>query len=269
MKPHLLLEPTIQLAKQAGIEILKIYQNPAIAIKTKSDKSPVTAADLIAHEIITHGLKQLTPELPILSEESAAIAFAERKTWKCYWLIDPLDGTKEFIDHLDDFTVNIALIENHQPILGIVYAPALALCYFACTDHGAFKQTAEQPAAAIKVTSHQNETTRIAASRRHGTQELQAFLQKLTNATVISRGSALKFALVAEGLADVYPRLTPTSEWDTAAGQCIVEQAGGAVIDVAGKPLRYNTKESLLNPAFLAVGNTKQIWLDYLHRETK
>jgi 3'(2'), 5'-bisphosphate nucleotidase len=263
MKPNLLLEPAVQLAKQAGVEILKIYQQPELAIKTKDDKTPVTAADLLAHNIIIQGLKHLTPELPILSEESASIPFTERQHWQRYWLIDPLDGTKEFIEHLDDFTINIALIENHKPVLGVVHAPALGQCYFACVSQGAFKQTAEQSITPIKASSLQN-SARVATSRRHGLHELQAFLQKLTNYTVLSRGSALKFALLAEGLADVYPRLSPTSEWDTAAGQCVVEQAGGAVIDCAGKPLRYNTKESLLNPAFLAVADATQNWLQYL-----
>jgi 3'(2'), 5'-bisphosphate nucleotidase len=254
-----LLEPTIQLAKQAGAKILSFYQHTNTAIKTKADNTPLTEADLCAHEIISNGLKQLTPDLPILSEESAAIAFSERKTWQRYWLIDPLDGTKEFLDRFDDFTVNIALIDNHQSVLGVLYAPALSVCYFACVDQGAFKQVGEQTATSIKVAAQQNSTLRVTASRRHNSTKLQTFLAQLKNYTVISRGSALKFALVAEGSVDIYPRLSPTSEWDTAAGQCIVEQAGGTVIDLQGNPLRYNAKASLLNPMFLAIGNNNKL----------
>lgn len=265
MTPSDLLTSVITLAQQAGEKILAIYQrNEKTAIKIKTDNSPVTAADLIAHEIINKGLKQLTPELPILSEESAAIPFNERKQWQRYWLIDPLDGTKEFIEHLDDFTVNIALIENHQPILGVVYAPALVTCYFASKGTGAFKQIEQQTPQAIHTVAYKSTNTRVVASRRHGRTELEDFLQQLGDYTVISRGSAIKCALVAEGSADVYPRLSPTSEWDIAAAQCIVEEAGGAVIDTTGKTLRYNTKESLLNPSFLAVGDFTHNWINYL-----
>lgn len=258
-----LLKPVIRLAELAGEKIMEIYQDKNFDIKTKIDKTPVTKADLIAHKIITEGLIQLTPDLPVLSEESKAISFETRKTWQRYWLIDPLDGTKEFIDHLDNFTINIALIDHQKPVLGVVYAPALACCYFACEGQGAFKQTREQQAIPIKTTSWQGGVVRVTTSHRHGLNELQLFLKNLSDATIISRGSALKFALIAEGEADIYPRLTPTSEWDTAAGQCIVEQAGGAVIDCQGNALRYNTKESLLNPPFLAVGDVKQDWLHY------
>lgn len=260
-----LLNPIIQLAKHAGEEIMAIYRRgETAAIQTKSDASPLTLADLAAHRIISAGLKELQPAWPILSEEDAIPAFAERQLWQHYWLIDPLDGTKEFIEQTNDFTVNIALIENHQPILGVVYVPALALCYFASKNGGAFKQIGEQEPEDIHAANWQGGTARVAASRRHGLTELQSFLHQLQNFTIVSRGSALKCCLVAEGKADIYPRLSPTSEWDIAAAQCIVEQAGGAIIDTKGVSLRYNNKDSVENPSFLAVGDNSFDWLQYL-----
>jgi 3'(2'), 5'-bisphosphate nucleotidase len=264
MNPKPLLQFVIDLAKHAGEKILEFYHHDHLAIKIKSDNSPVTEADIVAHQTIVAGLQQLTPELPVLSEESAMIPFAQRQQWQCYWLIDPIDGTKEFIDHTDDFAISIALVEAHKPILGIVYAPALKICYFACEGAGAFKQSADQTPQSIHTASWQNASYRIATSRRHGIDKLQKFLQQIKDFSVIQRGSALKCGLVAEGAADVYPRLSPTSEWDIAAGQCIIEQAGGAVINTHGNPLQYNTKESLLNPAFLAVGDKSFNWLQYL-----
>lgn len=263
-KPSL-VESVVALALQAGEKILDLYQQPQITIvKTKSDSSPLTAADLVAHNILVAGLQQLIPELPILSEESTAIPYAKRATWQRYWLIDPLDGTREFINRTDDFTVNIALIEAHRPILGVVYAPALASCYFAEQGHGAYKLLQAQTPQRIHCVPWQGEAVKVTVSRRHGLGQVEDFLQRLKNFTKLPRGSALKCCLVAEGLADVYPRLSPTSEWDTAAAQCILEQAGGILFDVHGQPLRYNTKESLLNPSFLAVGDPLHDWLQYL-----
>lgn len=256
-----LFSHVITLAKQAGEEILAIYQGQII-VDAKADLSPLTAADLAAHKIIVDGLKQLTPDVPVLSEESAETPFTERKNWQRYWLVDPLDGTKEFIEKNDEFTVNIALIENHQPVFGVVYAPALNICYFAMRGKGAFKQenSVSQP---IHVKANVGKQIHVVTSRRHGLSELQYFLQQLGDHTMLHRGSALKFGLVAEGVADIYPRLGPTSEWDTAAAQCIVEEAGGAVVDLSGKPFRYNTKASLLNPEFLAVGDVNYHWQKY------
>lgn len=250
-----LLNGVIGLAKKAGEEILGIYRRPEdIAVQTKSDESPLTQADLIAHHLITDGLQQLTPSLPVLSEESIAIPFVERQKWQQYWLVDPLDGTKEFIQKTDDFTVNIALIENHRPILGVVYVPVEKLCYFAMQGKGAFKQIGETPPQQINTRHNAHESLVVVASRRHGVRELQAFLERLGDHTIVHRGSALKFCIVAEGVADIYPRFGPTSEWDTAAGQCIVEAAGGKVVDLNGQPLRYNSKQSLLNPSFVVEG---------------
>ncbi len=255
----LLLNSVIKLAKEAGEKIKEIYQQiDSVAVHIKSDQSPLTEADLIAHQVLAHGLKQLTPHLPILSEESVAIPFAERSSWQRYWLVDPLDGTKEFIQKTDDFTVNIALIEDHKPILGVIYAPISGLCYFAEKGQGAFKQLGENLPQPIHSHSNLSSPVTVVVSRRHGLAELQAFLQRLGDHTIVNRGSALKFCLVADGTADIYPRFGPTSEWDTAAGQCIVEVAGGKVVDLSGGSLDYNTKESLLNPSFLVIGDARR-----------
>lgn len=260
-----LLNSATQIAKDAGHEILKFYHGAkAIAVNLKSDQSPLTEADLVANQLIIAKLKQLTPSLPILSEESAPITFAERKKWQQYWLIDPIDGTKEFINKTNEFTVNIALIADHKPILGIVHAPALQHCYFAAAGIGAFKQENNFPAQQITTRPYNHKKIVVTASRRHGHGQLENFLAQLGSYTIVQRGSALKCGLVAEGVADIYPRFGPTSEWDIAAGQCVLEQAGGKIIDFSGKPLRYNTKESLENPPFLAVGDVNQDWLSYL-----
>lgn len=248
------------LAQQAGAKILEFYQHHNV-VQTKPDSSPLTAADLAANKIIIEGLQQLTPNLPVLSEESAVIPFQKRQQWSSYWLVDPLDGTRDFLEKNGEFTVNIALIEENQPILGAVYLPALATLYFATKKQGAYRQVDNQQPQPIHVQSCSNDKVRVAVSRHHGFDALEKFLHNLNNYTVVRQGSALKFCVVAQGEADVYPRLSPTSEWDTAAGQCILEAAGGAVLDLQGQPLRYNTKESLLNPSFLAVGDINIDWL--------
>ncbi len=196
-----------------------------------------------------------------MSEESTDIPFSERAEWQRYWLVDPLDGTKEFIKRTGDFTVNIALIDNHHPVLGVVYAPTSSNCYFAMRDAGAFKQLADGTRIALKTRSCPKDNLRVIGSRRHGVSELQTFLNRLGHFEMIAMGSSLKFCRVAEGEADVYPRFGLTSEWDTAAAQCVLEQAGGAVFDTYGLPLQYNTRDSLLNPHFLAVGDIRHEWL--------
>lgn len=259
-----LINPTLNIAKLAGDVILDFYQHPEnITVQIKSDTTPVTEADIAAHEIIKQGLGELTPDIPVLSEEAADIPFDQRQQWSRYWLIDPLDGTKEFIHRTDDFTVNIALIENHLPIIGIVYAPIFDLYYFAARNMGAFKQTGIAPATAIHVrTLPQHEWT-ILTSRRHGSKQVKKFLTQFNNINVISRGSSLKSCLVAEGAGDCYPCLGPTSEWDIAAAQCVVAEAGGIIIDLQGNQMRYNVKESVLNPPLLIIGDTKHDWLHY------
>ncbi|TNF93441.1 MAG: 3'(2'),5'-bisphosphate nucleotidase [Gammaproteobacteria bacterium] len=252
---HALIEiqQIIQLARQAGEKILEVYEREDFGTRLKSDDSPLTEADLAAHHVIVDGLKAIDRDIPILSEESASIAWSERQQWSRYWLVDPLDGTKEFIKRNGEFTVNIALIEDHQPTLGVVHAPVLGVTYFA-DQAGAFKlnpgaATAEK----ITVRSHQpGETWKVVGSRSHAGDSLVAFLEALGAHEMVSMGSSLKLCLVAEGAAHIYPRLGPTSEWDTAASHAVVNAAGGEVVIAdTDDSLRYNTKESLLNPFFI------------------
>lgn len=262
-----LLTHVIAIAKQAGEAIMQVYATD-FDVATKSDQSPLTQADLAAHHIIEHGLTSLMPQFPVLSEESASTGFATRQQWQTYWLVDPLDGTKEFVKRNGEFTVNIALIHQHSPIMGVVYAPALDVLYFASYQQGAFKQVAQQPTRGIHVNALNTSKLRIAGSRSHACARTQAFFQqvamKLSEPSIISMGSSLKMCLVAEGVADIYPRLGPTSEWDTAAAHCVLNEAGGTIIDCAGHVLAYNTKESLLNPSFLAIADVHHDWIQYL-----
>jgi 3'(2'), 5'-bisphosphate nucleotidase len=254
-----LLKPVLALAQQAGAAVLQIYhQEVKIEVTLKADHTPVTAADLKSHEILVAGLQKLTPGIPVLSEESAMVPFAQRQTWQQYWLIDPVDGTAEFIEGTDEFVINIALIENHTAVLGMIYAPVTKIAYEATRGCGAFKHTAEGTYEFIK-TRAISDPMIIALSRRHGN-GTRKFLERFGHYELLLRGSALKFGLIAEGSADIYPRSGPTSEWDTAAGQCILEEAGGQVVDFAGVPLRYNTKDSLENPQFVALGDAQVEW---------
>lgn len=258
-----LLESAVKLAKEAGERIMTIY-NRDFSVVHKDDNSPLTEADMAAHAIIDDGLEALTPEYPLLSEESAAIPFEDRARWEYYWLVDPLDGTREFIKRNGEFTVNIALIHEHRAILGVVYAPALTLCYYAAQGLGAFKQEANKPSVPIHVQSHRRDKLIVAGSRSHRGESLDRFLENLGNYELLSMGSALKSCLVAEGAADIYPRLGPTSEWDTAAAHCIVEEAGGYLTNTQMQTLPYNTKDSLLNPHFFVFGDNSINWSDYL-----
>jgi len=258
-----LIQPVIDISRKAAEEILTIY-NAGFDIQKKEDKTPVTTADFAAHHCIVDGLRKLTPNIPVLSEESTEIAFAERKQWHEYWLVDPLDGTREFIKRNGEFTVNIALIRDHKAVLGVIYIPVTGVCYFACEESDAFKSENNQVTQAIKVRKASANNIHVAGSRSHADTSLQEFLSKLGDFKITSVGSSIKSCLVAEGTVDIYPRLGPTSEWDTAAAQCIVEQAGGFVTDMQLKPLRYNTKESLLNPHFLVFGDDSIDWLQYL-----
>ncbi len=257
-----LLDDIITLAGTAGDRILDIYESD-FAVTHKDDASPLTQADLAAHRAIVAGLAQLTPDIPVLSEEGADTPFATRSRWSQYWLVDPLDGTKEFIKRNGEFTVNIALIDDHEPVLGVVYAPALNVTYAGARGLGALR---------ILGTTREVTRTRACAdvpafvvSRSHQDAALAALLAKLPAHEAVSKGSSLKFCLVATGEADLYPRTGPTSEWDTAAGQCVVECAGGQVLrlpDLA--PLRYNQKESLLNPGFVVIGDAQAGWRERL-----
>lgn len=257
-----LLDETIKLSIKAGNEILKIY-NTDFDIETKDDKSPLTEADLASHHCLVAGLEKLCPELPILSEESSQIAFSERQQWETYWLLDPLDGTKEFIKRNGEFTVNIALIQQNKPILGIVYVPVTGICYSAAQGLGAWKQLPDQAPMTISVRKQAAKPYTIVGSRSHKTEELANYLNRIGPHELVSMGSSLKLCLVAEGVADLYPRIGLTSEWDTAASQCVVEQAGGKVTDLKGEVLTYNTKEEYLNPYFLVFGDDSHDWTAY------
>jgi 3'(2'), 5'-bisphosphate nucleotidase len=263
------LEAVRTLAAEASERILEIYAT-AFGVTAKDDNSPLTAADLAAHHILVAGLQRLAPDIPVLSEESANIPVAERSQWSRYWLVDPLDGTKEFIQRNGQFTVNIALIEGHEPVLGVVRVPVTGVCYFAARGLGAFREEPGQPPQPITVKPlRSGEPVRVVGSRSHGGPGLQAFVAKLGAHELVTIGSSLKFCQVAEGAADVYPRLGPTSEWDTAAAQCVVEVAGGRVVSAeTGEPLRYNTRESLLNPYFIVYGDANHDWLSCVSRES-
>jgi 3'(2'), 5'-bisphosphate nucleotidase len=251
----------LEAARRAGYKVLKIYASE-FGSELKGDQSPLTAADLAAHRCLKEAL--LPTGFPILSEEEQALPFAERSKWETYWLIDPLDGTKEFISRNGEFTVNVALVRHHEPVIGVVYVPVQDTAYYAASGTGAFKQIKEAKPEAICVRKAPAKLV-IVGSRSHQTPLMQAYLAKLdAEYELISIGSSLKFCLVAEGRADLYPRLGPTSEWDTAAAQCVVVEAGGFVVDLAGKPLRYNTKDSILNPYFLAYGDDSRDWLAYV-----
>ena len=252
-----------QIARQAGERILEIYQG-RFEIRHKDDNTPVTSADIAAHHIIARGLKRLTPEIPVLSEESTIVPYEIRKRWERYWLVDPLDGTCEFIKHNGEFSVNIALIEHHCSILGVIYGPAVDLEYFAWKNGGAFKCVDIHPPHPIHVRPLGENKVVVAGSRSHGSPALRAYLSKLGDVEFVKMGSSLKSCLVAEGKADLYPRLGLTAEWDTGAAQCIVEQAGGRLTDTRMQPLRYNTKDSLLNPEFFVFGDPTTNWSRYL-----
>lgn len=263
MKPQNTLADVIAIARRAGDAIMAVYEQD-IEVQQKQDNSPLTQADLAAHDIIESGLGALVPELPVLSEESAAIPFSTRQQWERYWLVDPLDGTREFIKRNGEFTVNIALIEHHRPVMGVVYAPALNLLFYAAKGEGAYKQFGAQAAVPIHARPFVSHQITVAGSRSHAGESLLRFLERLGPHMLISMGSSLKVCLVAEGRADVYPRLGPTSEWDTAAAQCVLEEAGGKLVGLDASPFRYNQKESLLNPQFLAVGAGDHDWTQYL-----
>lgn len=260
-----LVERICQISKQAGARILEIYDTN-FTVDSKADNSPLTAADIEAHNIICASLKELSPELPVLSEESMAIPYDQRQKWQHYWLVDPLDGTREFIKRNGEFTVNIALIENHQTKLGVVYVPVTRTCYYAASSLGAGKINATGLTESIQTKSSCTNKIIFAGSRSYNHAKQQALVEQLDNAEIITTGSSLKFCLVAEGKVDIYPRFGFTSEWDTAAAQCIVEEAGGCVVDMQFNPLRYNTKDSLLNPEFLVIADPSFKWQHYLEK---
>lgn len=247
------LTEVIAIAREAGIAIMDVYQNENIGTTLKADESPLTLADLAAHKVIIRGLANLSPALPVLSEEGVDISYEERSQWPKFWLVDPLDGTKEFIKRNGEFTVNIALIENGVPTLGVVYAPAISVCYYAATGLGAYIQRGTAAAVAIHTNiANENEPVKVVASRSHSDERTQALLEKLGSYECISMGSSLKLCMVADGSAHFYPRLGPTMEWDTAAAHAVVSIAGGRVCKKDGSELDYN-KAKLLNPEFFVL----------------
>lgn len=254
-----LIPQVADIARHAAAAILEVYSG-SFAVRNKADNSPVTAADMAAHHCIVDGLAKLTPQWPVLSEEAANIPWSERRQWQRYWLVDPLDGTREFVKRNGEFTVNIALIDGSESVLGVVLAPVTGHLYSACQGAGA--RVERKPGAipeAIETCEPQS-PLRVAGSRSHARPEQIEMLAKLGETESIALGSSLKFCLIAEAGADLYLRLGPTSEWDTAAAHCVLAEAGGAVLDLDGQPLRYNQKESLINPSFIAVGDPSRDW---------
>ena len=243
----------IAAAKAAGDAIMQVYESEDFGVETKADNSPLTKADLASNAVILEQLQKLTPDIPVLSEESKHLPFAERKDWTQFWLVDPLDGTKEFIKRNGEFTVNIALIENGEPVFGVVYAPALNLTYWAAAGLGAFKGEGTENRIEAHDYTVNSGPLNLVASRSHAgaaTEALVSELEQSTPVNLVSSGSSLKLCLVADGQAHLYPRFGPTMEWDTAAAQCVAEQAGAQVREPGGGPLKYN-KENLLNPYFI------------------
>ncbi len=241
------------IALEAGKAVLEIYEGD-FSTEQKADASPITVADTTAHAILSSRLQKRYPHIPILSEEGEAVDFDIRRHWRQFWLIDPLDGTREFVHRNGEFTINIALIEEGQPVMGVVYVPVLDLLYIGDRNVGCRREFRGIKTMLQLDVSEENAKLRVVHSRSHISDSLRAFLGRLPEHSAISRGSSLKFCAVAAGEADLYPRLGPTWEWDTAAGQAVLEAAGGTVVDMNGNPLRYN-KEDLHNPAFLAASN--------------
>lgn len=253
-------DPVRALAHRAGHDIMRVYAED-FAVTQKEDNSPVTAADMAAHRVIVAGLQALTPGIPILTEEGGLPSWAVRQHWSRYWLVDPLDGTREFIKRNGEFSVNIALIDQHNPVLGVVYAPATGLDYAAVQGVGSWRFIAGD-AQRITVRSSLDAPLTLALSRSHLSGREQALIDAMGDPVVIRCGSALKTCLVAEGAADLYPRFGPTSEWDTAASQCVLEAAGGQLVNLQGERLRYNGRESILNPPFIAFGTALPLPLE-------
>ena len=253
-----LREPVLALVREAGRGIMDVYRD-GFEVTRKEDRSPLTQADLAAHRILVDGLRGLAPGFPVLSEESPADEVAGRRDWRCLWLVDPLDGTREFVKRNGEFTVNVALVEDGAPLLGVVHAPALGET--ASAVRGGALVVECDGKRVVPAQPRPEGPPRVAASRSHGCPRSEVALARLGAHELLAAGSALKFIRVATGEADVYLRLGPTSEWDTAAGQCLVEAAGGRVTALDGRPFRYNQRASLLNGDFIAAGDPAIDWI--------
>lgn len=285
-----LMQALIKIAEAAGQEIMAIYRDESRwQVQKKDDSSPLTAADIASNTVIVSHLEKLTPDIPIISEECDEISFQERRQWTQCWLVDPLDGTKEFIARNDEFSVNIALVKNNQAVLGIIYSPVTGVSYVAAKGEGAYKvennkikniaikngkveneevgngEVDGEKMSSIMATPLNSKNVRVVTSRRHKGRRDETFIaetqKKFESVNVVPAGSAFKICRIAEGGADVYPRFGHTMEWDTAAGQIIVEEAGGAIVDKKGRPFRYNQRETLRNDSFMVVGGQLDTWL--------
>ncbi|SFX71950.1 3'(2'), 5'-bisphosphate nucleotidase [Marinospirillum alkaliphilum DSM 21637] len=268
-QPNKLARELGRICYRAGEAIMRVYVRPELWETTeKQDHSPVTAADLAAHQVIVQSLNQLVPRLPVLSEEEAVISWATRRQWARYWLVDPLDGTREFLARNGEFTVNIALIEHGQPVFGMVHLPASGQTYYGGKRFGSFIQPRDGEARTLRTRSLNWPQLNLVGSHRHATESMQQVQDALQQAGAVvnahSMGSSLKFCRIAEGLMDFYPRLGPTSEWDTAAAQAVVEGAGGRVLDWSFRALTYNQKPSLENPPFMVIGDLNHPWQEWL-----
>jgi len=258
-----LRESLIALAREAAAAILEVYEG-AFDVERKADASPLTAADMAAHRCIVAGLARLAPDIPVLSEEAAEeTPAAVRREWRRLWLVDPLDGTREFVKRNGEFTVNIALIDDGVPVFGVIQAPVTGALWHAQQGIGAFRRDGEAEMQ-IRARTPATSPLRVAASRSHRDPRTEALMARIGQVETVALGSSLKFCRLAEGGMDVYPRFGPTSEWDTAAGQCILEAAGGCVIDPKGRPLRYNQRDTILNGDFLALGDVGLPWREWL-----
>jgi 3'(2'), 5'-bisphosphate nucleotidase len=251
MNQQSLLDQVLEIADTASRKVMEIYQTD-FQVQTKDDNSPITEADIASHHVIVDGLTALTPDIPILSEESANAPWEERKTWTRFWLVDPIDGTKDFTNRTGEFTVNIALIENGEPVMGVVTAPALGDAYWGIKGQGAWKREADGSTRRLAV-ENPPQAIRAVASKNHMNEDTRHFIEQLGEHQLVQAGSSLKFCRIAEGQADIYPRLGPTCEWDTGAAHAVLVAAGGKVTQLDGTPLAYG-KEEVLNPYFVASG---------------
>ena len=262
------IEKIVDIALLASQKVLEVYGQDDFKTEVKDDNSPLTLADKVSQETILKGLKQSFPDIPVISEESAQASFKEREDWEYFWLVDPLDGTKEFIKRNGEFTVNIALIKKNRPILGVVSLPAKGVLYFGQEGKGAFKQSFSDSPLPISVKKNPGSKVVMARSRSHASHQEAEISALFTETQEVAAGSSLKFCYVAEGKADLYVRLGRTMEWDTAAGQAVLEASGGKIFDLTGATLLYN-KEGLDNRGFFSIGGRADIELiikDYINK---
>ena len=257
---HNMIENIMSIVRSAGQEMIKIYHEGLININVKSDDTPVTQADLLSDEIIYQGLKKLFPHIPIISEERYKPTLSEKKKWEYYWLVDPLDGTQEFIDGSHDFAISLALMQQHQPIFGIVYVPFTDVFYYAVENKGAFKLF-DGVSQNLCISHKKNTSIRFVVSRRQNMMRFKAHIDPNLDYKIIKSGSAaLKCCLVADNIADVYVRVGPTGEWDTAAAFCILKEAGGQLCNWHFELLRFNLRQDCINPNFFALGDPNIEW---------